>query len=226
MTRSLKRQVAGVVTVVVVAGLSGCVAVNYPDPISTPVVRGKGVYHPVAKGETLWSISQEYGVDIEQLIAANGIVNAGAIKQGQRIFIPGADQVVKTEPVRKEFTADGFDWPIRGRILTYFGSGQAGHWSQGVRIQCASGEPVLAVRRGEVVFADDLTGYGPTIMIDHKEGLLSVYANNADLSVALGDQVSQGDAIGVTRGGRDAFVYFEIRRDGNAANPLFYLPKL
>jgi len=219
---------ATALAVAALLGQGGCVAVNYPEPVSpiTPVSQGKGVYHPVAAGETLWCISQQYGVDIEQVIAANGIANAAAIKKGQRIFIPGAEQVVKVEPARAEFKADRFDWPIRGRILSYFGSGQTGQWGQGVRIQCAPGESVLAVRRGEVVFADELTGYGPTVIVDHKDGLLSVYANNADVNVALGDQVSQGDAVAVTRGGRNAFVYFEIRRDGNAANPLFYLPKL
>ncbi len=64
-----------------------------------------------------------------------------------------------------------------------------------------------------------------TVMIDHQDGFLSVYANNSQGVVRLGDSVNKGDTVAKAKSGKDRFLYFEIRRKGEAGNPLFYLPK-
>ena len=57
-----------------------------------------GVYHPVAKGVTLYRISQVYKVPLARLMEENKLSSPSAIKVGQRIFVPGAKAVLKVEP--------------------------------------------------------------------------------------------------------------------------------
>jgi septal ring factor EnvC (AmiA/AmiB activator) len=70
-----------------------------------------------------------------------------------------------------------------------------------------------------------MSGYGQTVMIDHKDGFISVYARNARLLVKLGDHVYKGDAIAeVGQIGSRVVEHFEIRHGNQATNPLYYLP--
>jgi murein DD-endopeptidase MepM/ murein hydrolase activator NlpD len=58
----------------------------------------EGVYHPVAKGVTLYRISQAYKIPIAKLMQANNLSSPSAIKVGQKLFIPGAKAVLPVEP--------------------------------------------------------------------------------------------------------------------------------
>ena len=222
--RSLRYSLLVMATIMVIF-LSGCATVYYPDPTPSLVARGKGIFHQVQKGETLWRIAQIYNVDIDQIIFLNNIADASLLRPGEKIFIPRTDHVVTVQHPMEVLLNDEFSWPLKGSVLSYFGSSNSGFWSQGIRIKTNSKSSITAVRQGRVVFADDLMGFGPTIIIDHQDGLMSVYANNDQLSAGLGDQVRKGQAIASLLGDENSFLYFEIRRHGAAQNPLFYLPK-
>jgi LysM repeat protein len=51
--------------------------------------RATGGEHVVKAGETLWAISQRYGVSVDALLKTNGITNANRVRQGTRLIIPG-----------------------------------------------------------------------------------------------------------------------------------------
>ncbi|HLA50867.1 MAG TPA: M23 family metallopeptidase [Thermodesulfobacteriota bacterium] len=57
-----------------------------------------GVYHKIEKGQTLWRIAKTYNVDIQDVAEFNDITDITQIKEGQKLFIPGAWQVLKVEP--------------------------------------------------------------------------------------------------------------------------------
>lgn len=59
-----------------------------------------GVYHTIEKGQTLWRIAKAYDVDIQDVAEFNEITDITQIKQGQKLFIPGASQILKVEPYR------------------------------------------------------------------------------------------------------------------------------
>jgi septal ring factor EnvC (AmiA/AmiB activator) len=62
-------------------------------------------------------------------------------------------------------------------------------------------------------------------MIDHKDGLISVYARNTKVLVKPGDHVFKGDVIAqVGQMGSRVVEHFEIRHGSQATNPLYYLP--
>lgn len=58
----------------------------------------EGVYHPVAKGVTLYRISLAYKVSIARLMEANGLSSPSGLKVGDRLFIPGARKILRVEP--------------------------------------------------------------------------------------------------------------------------------
>lgn len=53
---------------------------------------GHGIYHAVQRGQTLWGIARQYGVDVKVLARVNQLPDASLLQIGQRIYIPGATQ--------------------------------------------------------------------------------------------------------------------------------------
>jgi len=207
--------------------VSGCATTGEYAPTSPSLAGKKGVYHKVRKGETLWRLAQAYRVNIDQIITANNIPNGAHLEEGQLILIPGAAGPVDVTTLPAEdLNKDDFVWPLRGNLLRYFGERRGGLLSKGVVIEAPEGQIVRAARQGKVVFADYLAGYAYTVILDHSDGYFTVYGYNSKLLVRLGDPVSKGDQIAeVGKVDRSPSLYFEIRRDGQANNPLYYLPK-
>jgi len=116
------------------------------------------------------------------------------------------------------------DWPIKGKLLTRFGSRKQGgklKW-QGVILNAEIGVDVQAVSGGQVVFADWFRNLGLLIIIDHGDGYMSLYGYNQSLLKKTGDWVLPGEVIslaGDSGGQLRSGVYFEIRNNGNPVNP-------
>ena len=160
------------------------------------MLKKEGVYHKVVRGQTLWQIAQGYGVSIKDIIDSNNIPNGSALEVGQLLFIPGAQEVKDISKHTVDNNKNEFIWPLKGKVVVFFddpiGVNTVSH---GIDIQAQAGDTVQAVREGDVVLADYMSGYGQTVMIDHKDGFISVYAHNARLLVKLGEHVYKGDAI-------------------------------
>lgn len=183
-----------------------------------------GVYHKVKKGETLWQIAKTYNATIGDVIRTNRIPNVAKIEENQLVFIPGA-QTVKDVASGKQDASNEFVWPVKGKVLRYFHERNGSQLNKGIDIQAQSGDAVKAARGGRVVFADRLSGYGYTVILDHADEFYSVYARNAKLLVKLNDPVRQGQEIAeVATTGHIDHVHFEIRKNSFEDNPLYYLP--
>ena len=118
-------------------------------------------------------------------------------------------------------------WPVRGRTLHGFGEQQQGElrW-KGMVIEAREGSEVKAVADGRVLLADWLQGYGLMVVVEHGKGDMSVYGYNQSALVNVGAQVRAGQPIALvgTSGGQGTpSLYFEIRRQGQAVNPLPWL---
>lgn len=185
-----------------------------------------GIYHKVVLGQTLWQIAQSYGVNIKDIIDSNNIPNGSALEVGQLLFIPGVSQVKGVLEHAEDNNKNAFIWPLKGKVVVYFGDFIGGTAvNHGIDIQAQSGDSVQAVREGDVVLAGYVSGYGQTVMIDHRDGFISVYTRNARLLVKLGDHVFKGDPIAeVGQIGNRVVEHFEIRHGSQATNPLYYLP--
>ena len=225
--------------------MAGCATTEYPGvpgagPNAVPpppvvVKKPEGVYHKVAKGQTLYRIAKAYGVTVEDIIKSNNIPNAAAIEVDQLVLVPGAKEVKDISAVRTpDENKEEFAWPLKGKVIRYFngstspttGDRRGGDVvSRGVDIEANEGDAVKASREGRVVMSDYMAGYGQTIMVDHGDGFISVYAQNRKLLAKNGDHVYKGDPIAeVGRQGRKSYLHFEVRKGSEATNPLYYLP--
>ncbi|MCD6363613.1 MAG: peptidoglycan DD-metalloendopeptidase family protein [Synergistetes bacterium] len=124
-------------------------------------------------------------------------------------------------------------WPVRGRITSGFGYRihpifKTKRFHAGIDIAAPTGTAVKAAASGEVLYAGWLRGYGKVIIILHRGGMATVYAHLRDIVVREGQRVAQGEiigSVGSTGWSTGPHLYFEVRIDGRAVNPLKYLPR-
>ena len=186
-----------------------------------------GFYHSVKKGETLWRISQKYGIDINELTKFNTIQNICSIEIGDKIFIPNYLSKKSPEKFLQKGTID-FTWPHKGQILSCFQELKQNVKNQGIDIQTKPGSQVKAAASGNVIFtSNNFLGYGKSVIIQHIRNFTTVYTNNQEILVKTGDYVTQGQIIAhAGNSGRTAqcLLHFELRKDNRPQNPLLYLP--
>lgn len=201
------------------------------------------VVHIVRKGDTLYSIAFDAGLDYRAVARWNDIRPPYVITPGQKLRLrpppgyrptvtasrePGRPATRKVEPERRpavSTAAASWQWPARGQIIRRFSRDSA---NPGIDIAGEAGQTVRAAADGRIVYSGDgLRGYGQLIIVKHNESFLSAYAHNRKLLVQEGDQVRRGQPIaemGAT--GTDRVkLHFEIRKQGTAVDPLKYLPK-
>jgi septal ring factor EnvC (AmiA/AmiB activator) len=110
-------------------------------------------------------------------------------------------------------------------MLARFGAPRQGkslRW-QGLLLGAEPGTEVHTIFRGRVAYADRLRGYGLVLIVDHGDGLLSLYAHNRVLFKEVGEWVETGEvvaAVGATGGRSQPATYFEVRRGGTPVDPL------
>jgi septal ring factor EnvC (AmiA/AmiB activator) len=137
------------------------------------------------------------------------------------------DQVADASLASKSFvTLKGqLRLPVRGELMNRFGGSreESGATWKGLFIRAETGETVRAVADGRVVYADWLRGFGNLLILDHGRRYMSLYAYNDGLLRQLGDAVRSGDPIaqvGQSGGAGESGLYFELRHDGRAFDPL------
>lgn len=103
----------------------------------------------------------------------------------------------------------------------------SGRYHGGIDFPCPSGTSVHAAASGTVIVAKNLNySYGHYLIVDHGNGLSTLYAHNSTLLVGTGDHVSKGQVIaksGSTGNSTGPHCHFEVRVNGTRVNPLNYL---
>ena len=121
--------------------------------------------------------------------------------------------------------------PVMGRISSLFGNRRhpTSHkirFHSGVDIVARKGTPIVSSRSGKVSFAGWRSGYGLMVVVDHGEGLQTVYGHCSKVAVKVGQTVNGGQRIayvGSTGIATGSHLHFEVRRGGNVRNPFRYL---
>jgi murein DD-endopeptidase MepM/ murein hydrolase activator NlpD len=126
--------------------------------------------------------------------------------------------------------AGSMAWPCPGytRVSSKFGMRfhPILHYNRmhaGIDVSAPSGAGLVAVGAGVVISAGVRGGYGNCVMIDHGDGLVSVYAHMKRISVTVGQKVITGQsvgAVGSTGLSTGPHLHFEMRVNGNPVNPL------
>lgn len=121
-------------------------------------------------------------------------------------------------------TASKFRWPVKGRVISRFGSKPNGARNDGINIAVPVGTSVKASENGVVAYAgNELKGYGNLVLIRHADNWVTAYAHNSDLLVQRGDRVTRGQIIakaGQTGSVTSPQLHFEIRRGSEAVDPM------
>ncbi len=124
-------------------------------------------------------------------------------------------------------------WPATGRVLTQFGMQRHPQFGtmvfrRGIEIEVREGEPVKAVSDGQVAYADWYVGYGKLVILEHNSGFYTLYGNLSQLDMQKGERVLKGQVLGLageTGSLKGAKLYFEIRQNGEAKDPLAWLAR-
>jgi murein DD-endopeptidase MepM/ murein hydrolase activator NlpD len=130
-------------------------------------------------------------------------------------------------PVQGE-SSSGMIWPVNGPITSPFCEVRA--WESchpGIDIGVPSGTPIHAAAAGTVAIAGPESGYGNYTCLDHGGGISTCYAHQESISVSVGQQVSQGQVIGISDCTGLCFgphLHFEVRVNGQVVDPMGYLP--
>lgn len=124
-------------------------------------------------------------------------------------------------------TSKGFVWPVRGPLMSNFGTKTGGLRNDGINIIAPEGTPVVAAENGVVAYAgNEIRGFGNLLLIKHADGYVTAYAHNRDLLVRRGQRVRRGQKIatvGQTGSVNRPQLHFEIRKGRRPKNPEDYL---
>ena len=153
--------------------------------------------------------------------AAERAAAAAAASQGSgggatTTWVQGTGQLAA--PVNAPITSD-FGW----RIHPIYGTSRL---HAGTDFGVDEGTPVHAADGGVVVEAGWISGYGYTVIIDHGNGMSTLYAHNSDVAVSPGQTVSKGQVVsysGNTGGSTGPHLHFEVRINGEPTDPMGYL---
>lgn len=180
-----------------------------------------GVKYTVQKGDTLAKIASRFKADAEEITRFNDI--SGALALGQEIIIPDGEitPTVKSGGAIASGTSSSssvgfsgyFIRPTTGRIS----QGPHGPRRSAVDIANKAGTPIVAAASGKVIVAKlggYNGGYGSYVVIEHPNGLQTLYAHLSSIAVTAGQKVSQGDLLGgMGSSGRSTgyHLHFEVK---------------
>ncbi|WP_115719556.1 peptidoglycan DD-metalloendopeptidase family protein [Gallaecimonas mangrovi] len=145
---------------------------------------------------------------------------------------PKSDKYIREHGVNNNVASQAssqelhWQWPTKGPVLLGFSDDEKGN--KGLDIGGNRGDSVVASAPGKVVYAGSaLRGYGKLIIIKHNDEYISAYAHNEKLLVKEQQWVKAGQLIALKgdSGTIGVKLHFEIRRRGEAINPLQKLPK-
>ncbi len=124
------------------------------------------------------------------------------------------------------------DWPATGRLAAGFGAQKDARFGtttmrDGIEIETLAGMPATAVHDGVVVYAEPFTGFGNLVIVDHGHQAYSLYGYLDSVAVGRGARVVRGQTVGTighSPAGKPG-LYFELRIDGKAVDPVQWLKK-
>jgi murein DD-endopeptidase MepM/ murein hydrolase activator NlpD len=234
-------RLARVVALLVLAGLAaGTLACSHSP-------KGKGAWHVVKPGDTLWRLSQRYETPVDAIEDANDDLDARSLHVGQKLWIPRGGAKRPSGSARSAARShtleqDGgescdtlarqdkldFEWPVLGHLSSPYGVSRGDHDHDGIDLRADEGTPIVAAEAGRVVYAgDDLGDYGKVIIIKHVGRWATVYAHNRKHLVDEGEFVEKGDVIaevGDTGNASAPHLHFEVRRNNAPRDPQSCLP--
>ena len=126
----------------------------------------------------------------------------------------------------------GFINPAKGRVTSGFGLRMHPIFKEtrshnGVDFDGRTGDPVWAAKEGRVLLSGTMSGYGNVVIVDHGNGVSSLYAHLSKSLVSTGIAVKKGEVIALiasTGLSTGPHLHFEVRVGGVPKDPMLFLP--
>ncbi|OEF99663.1 hypothetical protein BHF71_07835 [Vulcanibacillus modesticaldus] len=179
---------------------------------SKTLVKGKE-----GKKEVEYSIVKENGIIVEKTILSENVLE----EPTQKVVLKG------TKPVPSKGSGV-MVWPTVGGVITSYFGPRWGSFHYALDIAGVRDYTIKAADNGKVIFAGWRGGYGKAIIIDHGNGIKTLYAHLNSINVAVGDKIAKGQKIaimGSTGRSTGTHLHFEVRVNGVKKNPLNYIGK-
>jgi murein DD-endopeptidase MepM/ murein hydrolase activator NlpD len=194
----------------------------------------KTVYTDAIRDGAKKVLSKGYNGEAQEtyrVVSVDGVVS-GRETVSFDVSVAPSDEIIYigTRSNGKSVVSMGtFQKPYDGIITSYVGP-RWGRTHNGIDIVAegrgCKGDPVYAAADGVVVRADRYGGYGNCVIIDHGDGIQTLYAHFSKITVSVGDVVKAGDQvgnIGSTGNSTGPHLHFEVRVDGEFVNPLIFV---
>ncbi|MGY3445712.1 MULTISPECIES: peptidoglycan DD-metalloendopeptidase family protein [unclassified Bradyrhizobium] len=169
-------------------------------------------------------------------VAAPKVVATAQPQQSARLVQPTATveqpaAAAEAPVAAKSSEATGalptFRWPVRGKVITAYGSKTNGKVNDGINVAVPEGTPVKAAEDGVVAYSgNELKGYGNLVLVRHSNGYVTAYAHASELLVKRGDTIKRGQVIAKSGQSGEAGspqLHFEIRKGSSPVDPLQFL---
>lgn len=138
---------------------------------------------------------------------------------------------IREEALRAARSSGKMLRPSYGPITSNFGSRYHpvlgySRFHAGTDFGASHGSPIQAAETGIVIFSGWYGGYGNTVILEHGDGVTTLYAHASRLNVSEGQAVRKGDtiaAIGTTGLSTGPHLHFEVRRSGEPVDPLGFI---
>ena len=199
------------------------------------ILPADGILHTVAQKDTLDKIAKEYKVKPEAIVSygLNHLdANNPQIAVGQRLIVPGGKKEIpqvatvyrgSAAPKGAKTGTGQLIWPTSGMLTQAFKP-----LHKALDLARAIGTPIKVADNGYVVVAGwSNVGYGNYIVVDHGNGLQTLYGHLSRIYVKPGDVVTRGAVIGAmgnTGNSTGPHLHFEVIKRGVRVNPRAYLP--
>ena len=148
---------------------------------------------------------------------------ASAEVTGEQSQLARVDQLPSPDPM----SGNSFRWPVKGRIISGFGTRPDGSHNDGINVSVPQGTSVMAAENGVVAYSgNELKGYGNLVLVRHANNWVSAYAHNDELLVKRGDKVRRGQVIakaGASGSVSQPQVHFELRKGSRPVDPTKYM---
>ncbi|WP_053001175.1 peptidoglycan DD-metalloendopeptidase family protein [Kosmotoga pacifica] len=178
------------------------------------------IIYTVRAGDTLWDIAKAYGITVEELKVANPVIKDSTIYVGQEITIPVSLKSLLRPDILQSHFGLTYDFePLVEAVISPFGSYDKGYANPGIDLKVPPSTTVKAILPGRVVLAEKLNDeYGNTVVIDHGDGMRTVYGKLNSITVEKGNFVLAGETIGET-GKETPNLHVEIWMNDIPVNP-------
>jgi len=166
------------------------------------------------------------GQDPEEIAASPEVIRGEPKKpagETTNARVASVDQLPAPDPM----SGNSFRWPVRGRLISGFGTKPDGGHNDGINVAVPQGTPVKAAENGVVAYSgSELKGYGNLVLIRHSNNWVSAYAHNEELLVKRGDKVRRGQIVakaGATGSVSQPQVHFELRKGSRPIDPTKFM---